>query len=257
MTRALVIAVLVSLASALAPSCAEPGTPLAITYLAGWDADGASDSGDGTWTTTTDLGFHVHVLAATMTTYAVTLVPCADTTTSARAERVRHLVGPLVAHAGHLDHADASMIEPDLTERLAPAEPVVVGTTRLPRAASYCRAHQLIGGRVDLTTETPRRLPSLSLALEVSSATGELVRSMDLATTVATGTLADLPPEPADTRAVEVRWLRPLGRLFDGIAWDDASLGTTDVAQAVLLTIAQRSRVEASFAPDAPSTATP
>jgi hypothetical protein len=245
--RTLAIAALLLVASALAPSCAAPGTPLAITYLAAWDADGARTNDDGTWSTTTDLGFDVRVLDGQLTTYATTLVPCDAGTVSARVERVRAILGPPIAHAGHLDHPDASMIEPNAMETIAPGETTTLGTSDLATSASYCRVHQLVGGRVDTSGETPVRLPSLSIALDVTDAAGAPVRTVDLSTTIATGTLADLPARPDGAMALEVTWTRPLARLFDGIDFSDASLTTPQIAQAMLLTIAASSRAEARW----------
>lgn len=241
--RAFVLAAMLLFASALAPSCAPVGSPLAISYLTAWDDAGATVDADETWSTITDRGFVVHVLDASITTYAVTLVPC-DATESAM-----RWIAPPIAYAGHLEHPDASMIEPNFTEAIAPGAARAIGSTEIVTTTRYCRAHQLVGGRVDLTTETPTRLPSLTLALDVTDAAGTPVRTVDLATTIATGTLGDLPAARTDADAITVTWHRPLARLFDGIAWDDASLTSAQIAQAVLLTIAAQSHAEVEWSP--------
>jgi hypothetical protein len=235
MTRALGLAMAIAIGGALAPSCSEAGPPLSIAYLAAWDPTGVTVEDDGTWTTTTDEGFEVRVLEGSLATYAATLVPCDDTTTSARLD-----LGllPSVAYAGHVQNADPSQIEPYASDPIAPGDPVSLGEIVVANAGRYCRAHYLVTGAVRLDLDTPVREPSLVVAFEARDASGELVRAASLSTTVATGVLDDIEV-PSPGTVITVTYVRPLATLFDGIDLADPDVDDADIARAMLLTIAR------------------
>jgi hypothetical protein len=48
----------------------------AVTYVSSWDTSGVEVNPDGSWTTTTDLGYHVTVTGGSLTIFSVTMVPC-------------------------------------------------------------------------------------------------------------------------------------------------------------------------------------
>jgi hypothetical protein len=238
-TRALALAAALAIGGALAPSCSAAGLPLSIAYLAAWDDEGVRIEDDGTWTTTTDRGFEVHVLDGSLATFAAALVPCDDTDAVAA---LRVALFPAVAHAGHVQNADPSQIEPYLADAIAPGAATSLGAIVVDDAGRYCRAHYLVTGAVDASTEVPTRAPSLTVAFEAYDAEGTLVRTASLSTTVATGVL-DTIDVPSAGSAIEVTYVRPLATLFDGIDLADPALGDADVARAMLLTIARATRV--------------
>lgn len=237
MTRALGLAAVLALGGALAPSCSEAGLPLSIEYLVAWDAEGVIEDADGTWTTATDQGFDVRVLEASLSTYAVALVPCDDT------DAVAALFLPAVARAGHEQNADPSQIEPYLSDRIAPGDPTSLGELVVDDSARYCRAHYLVTGAVQLDGDVPTRAPSLTLAFEARDANGTLVRTGSLSTTIATGALSDIEV-PASGSAITVTYVRPLARLFDGIDFSDPQTDDAAIARQVLFTIARATRAE-------------
>ena len=191
-------------------------------YTLTWDTSDVTWEAQG-WSTTTDLGYVVHVENGWVGSYGLSLVACEDVI-------VRHsdllwaLIGVQTAYAGHSgDEIDPSALVLDQMESLATPIPHHYGPY-LFAPDTYCRVHYVMSYAIEDASEDGRNLTGSSLWLEgtITGPNGD-TWPLEVQSDVAHGTLRDLPQlaNVADatlfTEHVEIRVTRSLATMFDGI----------------------------------------
>lgn len=121
--------------STLIPSAVTTGD---VTYRSMWDAVGVDLDPDGTWSTTTDLGYRVVVESASLATYSVTLVSCPHD--HGILDAAAALLGPGVALAGHDSADDPALLGIGTVDTISAGDTVVRGTVTI-HEPSYCEGH--------------------------------------------------------------------------------------------------------------------
>lgn len=201
-----------------------------VTYLLTWETSGIEIADDGSWTTTTDLGYTVTVTAGEVTTFSTTMVACEHD--HGMFGWLFGVFGPRIAEAGHSDDADPALVGGPSTEPLISPASTEFGSVTVDEPA-YCEGH-VAWGSSDPEAPTLRITASW---VAPDGSTGEI----DLATTIDWGTGGDLSDptgsvhlETGATATIEVR--RRLATLFDGV--DVAGADETELAMGVLRNLA-------------------
>lgn len=232
---------------------AAPLTPGDVRYRLEWHTDGLTIAPDGTWTTTTDLGYRVALDRGWLTSYQLSMVPCwLVEGTGARLDPLRllwSLIGG-VAHAGHDDEPDPSRVAASRIEPLVGLTALAFGAARVP-AEEYCKAHYVAARSDEDTAAVPDAYAGerVTLHLEATwTAPGEteahaftvrsaLAAGKNLALVAPGGVEADALRLQSGEAGFEVTVYRRPARWFDGI--DFATVATADdpeaIARAVLL----------------------
>lgn len=201
-----------------------------VTYVLAWDAGGVTTSPDGSWTTTTDLGYTVTVTAGELTTHTVTMVSCPHG--HGLFGWLFGILGPGIADAGHRSGGDPALVGGAVGESLTEPDDIVLGTTTVDEPA-YCEGHTAWGASdADVAT----------VVIEATwTAPDGTTGVIDLATTIDWGVGGDLTDgtatvhvEVGEPTTVEVR--RSLSTMFDGI--DLASSDDTELAMGILRALA-------------------
>lgn len=215
----------------------EPGLE-EVRWSLAWDAAGVERSAAG-WCTTTDLGHEVCVDDGVVVTAMASLVACEDVV--ARNEATRFSLVP-TAWASHAGDMDPSAWTGGRVEDLVGLGDVAVAT--VPVAGDrYCRAHWA----VDAAWEGTEGLDddaligtSLRVAGRVRGADGRW-RRFAIASDLAWGELQDVAALEVADGAVEVRVVRSVAGLLDGVDFE-GSLEGADVV--VLRNLAAGTRFE-------------
>lgn len=235
-------------------------TPGEIRYRLDWDHDGLEVAADGTWSLTTDLGYHVALTRGWLTSYQLSMVPCwlVEGTGAARTpawHRLWSLIGG-VAHAGHDDEPDPSRVAASRVEPLIGLAAVDFGAAQVP-AEEYCKAHYVAARADDDTAGVPEAYAGerITLHLEATWAApgDDTAHAFTVRTALAAGkNLALVPPGGAEADALRLRsdeagfevtvYRRPAG-WFDGIDFATAD-DEEAIDRAVLLAFIDALRLE-------------
>lgn len=182
-----------------------------VGYVLAWDTNGVTWNPDGTWSTTTDLGYSVTVEAGSLTTFSATMVACDHS--HGIFSWLFGTIGPRIALAGHGGDDDAALIGGPISEPLTDPQAIEFGTTTVHEPA-YCVGHTN-WGTVDPTEPT---LVVTATWIGPDGTTG----TIDVATTIDWGvdgplTLDDqeVHIEVGQSAVIEIR--RSLATMFDGV----------------------------------------
>lgn len=191
-------------------------------YTLTWDTADVTWETQG-WSTTTDLGYVVHVENGWVGSYGLSLVACEDVIVRG-SDVLWSLVGVQSAYAGHSgDEIDPSALVLDQMESLATPIPHQYGPY-LFAPDTYCRVHYVMSYAIEEAEAEGRNLTGSSLWLEgtITSPNGDRW-PLDVQSDVAHGALRDLPQlanlanAALLTEHVEIRVTRALATMFDGI----------------------------------------
>lgn len=244
--------------------------PGEVRYRLDWDHSRLEATPEGTWATTTDRGYRVTLTRGWLTSYQMSMVPCwLIEGTGARIEGTHHpgrsllhrlwsLIGG-VAHAGHDDEPDPSLIDASRVEVLADLAPTAFGAVRVP-AETYCKTHYVAARSDDDTTGMPSAIDydRITMHLEGTWALADAVpTAFTVRTALAAGkNLALLPVggvEGSDLRldpsvgGFEVTVYRRPGGWFDGIDFASIAADEEAIDRAVLQNLTRHLWLEVRF----------
>jgi hypothetical protein len=205
-----------------------------VTYRTTWDTTGVATGADGSWTTTTDLGYTVTVTSATLATYSTTLVSCPHS--HRILEAAAGLLGPGVAAAGHSTSEDPAWLGIGTVDAIVAGDALVRGTVTVHEPA-YCEGHIAWGAAEDSTLV-------VSGWFVAPGATEPA--AFEIATDLAWGLKADLLSASQSVHVevgdpIEITIVTELADLLDGI--DFAALDD-DSGRHVLRNLAAATRFE-------------
>ena len=204
-------------------SAAEGALLRGTTWSLTWDKARITPAEGGGWTTTTDLGYRVHVTSGWLVDYSVSLGLCATGDQDGGASALARLFRVRSARAhedGNASTIDLQHAE-DLTGSLEPRQPWSAGFP----AERYCRVHWL-AGRGDARVDSPDGVDLQGLSLVVAGTWERDGERRDLAVSTwwPQGYLVDLDtlviakaPDDGEARVAHITVKRSLGTLFDGI----------------------------------------
>lgn len=206
------------LAGCAAPKQPEPNrtapTLSSLEWSLGWAADGAEMNDDGSWSTTTDLGYRVTVSKGYIVTSLVSLVPCE--TDTGLASRLMEWVIP-TARANHAPYDDPSLLELSAKESLTPWVHIDLPAVTFPES-KYCSVYWLLS-RGDADTD----LSETSVAISGTWTHQDVSGTIDIETDFARAFIAELPLLAADQRSATGTLTRSAGTAFDGIDFSGAN----------------------------------
>lgn len=244
-------------------------TPGEVRYRLDWDHTRLEATPEGTWATTTDRGYRVTLTRGWLTSYQMSMVPCwliegtgariapGDDTGRSPLHRLWSLIGG-VAHAGHDDEPDPSLIDASRVEVLADLASSAFGAVRVP-AETYCKTHYVAARSDDDTTGMPSGIDYDRITMHLEG-TWALADGTPTAFTVRTALAAgknlallpvggvegdDLRLDPS-TGGFEVTVYRRPGGWFDGI--DFANIADEEaIDRAVLQNLTRHLWLEVRF----------
>lgn len=190
-----------------------------VDYRLDWRVGDAILTEDG-WSTTTDLGYEVHVSSGYSTAYSLALKPCDDDDLP----DVLGMLGSLVvgtAWANHPVDDDPSALVTSLPEDLRAPAAVLAPGARF-ETTDYCGVHYAIG-RADPDTWLPDDSLADGTSLRVLGTWERdgVAGTIDWDSAWAHGVVLPLPH--GETDVAEIGIVRDLERLFDGLDFETAT----------------------------------
>jgi len=218
--------------AAFIPPATATGT---VTYRTQWDAAGVTASADGSWTTTTELGYAVRVDSGSVATFTMTLVSCPHSHGILGAAAA--LLGPGIASAGHSAADDPALLGIGTADAIGVGTTLVRGTVTVHEPA-YCEGHIAWGSTDGGSTlvvsgwyTAPGATESLPFLIDTTLAWG---RKVELTT-------SSRPVHVEVGDPIEITVVTTLSGLFDGV---DFAMGDDGADRQLLRNLAAATHFE-------------